>query len=61
MFGLFGTIAKLINDQIAEYATTQAEVASRAIAGWQPVPIETTAARERRLRRLAMQNAASRH
>jgi hypothetical protein len=67
MFGLFGSIAKRFNDQIADYAAAQADIARRLATEWQktmtplqPVGIESASSRNERLRRLARQDAASR-
>lgn len=67
MFWLFDGFARRFNEQAADYAAAQAQVLKRSFGAWrdlaataQPVPIESAAERTRRLRRLAMQKAASR-
>lgn len=57
MFGLFGIIAKRIGNRVAQLAAAGREAWREKTAILQPVRIETASARERRLRRLAMQEA----
>ncbi|MEZ2409722.1 hypothetical protein GGC47_004348 [Bosea sp. OAE752] len=65
MFWFFEAFAKRINEQAAEYAAAQTQVLKRGFGLWpdltaQPVRIESSSARDRRLHRLAMAKSASR-
>jgi len=65
MFWFFDAFAKRINEQAAEYTAAQMQVLKRSFGLWpdltaQPVRIESSSARERRLRRLAMAKSAAR-
>ena len=65
MFWFFDAFAKRINEQATEYAAAQAQVLKRGFGLWpdltaQPVRIESSSARDRRLRRLAIAKSATR-